>query len=72
MRRMELAGGSPRVEAKPIDDAAADYMKSGKHRLRSKTLVTYRERPLWTPRAPSSDPLAALTGPAWPFTLTSS
>lgn len=42
MRRMELAGGSPRVEAKPIDDAASDYMKSGKHRLRNKTLVTYR------------------------------
>lgn len=41
LRRMELAGGSARVEAKPIADAAADYMKSGKHRLRSKTLVTY-------------------------------
>ena len=33
---------SPRVEAKPIGDAAADYMKSGTNRLRNKTLVTYQ------------------------------
>lgn len=41
-RRMELEGGSPRVEARALADAAHDYFRSGENRLRSKTIVTYR------------------------------
>jgi integrase len=42
LRRMEIEGGGARVESQAIAEAAAEYMKGGKHRLRNKTLVTYR------------------------------
>jgi integrase len=41
-RRMELEGGAARSEATGLQAAVTDYLTGGKHRLRARTLITYR------------------------------